>query len=191
MKNKNFNGLFIFLHVLSIVFIIIISYFLFSLYEDNRSILNKYSKLSSEVNGLKESIKDMQKINNDLDVDSSDTNISTNEKTKSDISNFVGTWKVSKIIDSNGNEESDYMSLFGSGGFGRGLILNQDKTFIDEVGVTISSEDTTNGNFEVNGSNITLKFSNGVVKTLKYNSQTKLLEFPNYLGDHTLILKKQ
>ncbi|MBR3230214.1 MAG: lipocalin family protein [Bacilli bacterium] len=191
MKNKNLNGLFIFLHVLSIVFIIIISYFLFGLYKDKKLVLNKYSKLSSEVNGLKKSIKDMQKINNDLDVESSDTNISTNENTELGITNFVGTWKVSKIIDSNGNEEFDYMSLFGSGGFADGLIFKEDKTFSDEIGKTISSEDTTNGNFEVNGSNITLKFSNGALRTLKYNSQTELLEFPNYIGDHTLILKKQ
>ena len=106
-----------------------------------------------------------------------------------DKNTIAGTWRFSKVY-AEGVQEDDWRYVFGSAGLGDGLILKKDKTFVDEVGNAMSSEDTIEGTYEIDGNNVILTFANGVVKTLKYDSKTETLDFPNYLQGCELILKK-
>ena len=145
------------------------------------------SQDSTEKNNTNEKEMDTSnKTNNELNAKTEET-----KEVKSDenINKIVGSWKLFKIFDK-GVEEYDYKVIFGSAGLGRGLILKEDKTFIDEVGNAMSSQDTIKGTYEVNGNDIILTFSNGVIKKLKYDAQSETIDFQEYLTDCRLILKK-
>ena len=196
-----------FIIIIAIAVIIMLAIFIYIQKSNSdktiKQLQSEAAQLQDTSNELQGKLNDIARITNSNKNDNTNTTNTTSSKetnntsssntstNKSEtVNNVVGTWKVQKVYDK-GVEESDWRVIFGSAGTGAGLILKSDKTFKDEVGITISSEEnSTEGTYEVNGNNVILKFSNGATKTLTYDSKSETLDFPNYMADCRLILKK-
>ena len=162
--------------------------------KDSEELKATVTDLKGRLGSISDIVGDQE---NDEKISDNNKNNSTDNKVPAkantdkneDKNTIAGTWRFSKVY-AEGVQEDDWRYVFGSAGLGDGLILKKDKTFVDEVGNAMSSEDTIEGTYEIDGNNVILTFANGVVKTLKYDSKTETLDFPNYLQGCELILKK-